>query len=148
MSISCNPDCDTISHEAYGTYAADTMNSTVGQVLLQQFISGWALVKSTFPSGVTKPTKVLENGATNTGSTITQVVNGALAVVSKTLSRFKKPVESTHPRTTKTVSPVEEREVDTSVRDLEEGSSTLIRNRVGYSYILKRISPMFYFSTF
>lgn len=121
MGISCNPDLETISHEGW--------NSSAGQKLLQQFISGWALKKSSFSSGVMKPTeKVLQKEADNT---ITQVVNGALAVVNKTVARYKKPTKSRVDTTTeKSTSRERASEAEKDASDLEEATSSIIGNQV------------------
>ena len=87
LSISSNPEQDTISHESYGDYATEMFHSSSGQQFIQEFISGWALSCKNYPSGVEKNSK---NKDPSTSSTISEVITGACAVVRNTVSRFKK----------------------------------------------------------
>ena len=90
MGINCNPDCDTISHEAYGTFANDLLDSSLGQDFLQQFVSGWCFVKSSYSSGVEESTKKAEgNVESSTMNTVTQVINGARTIVTNAVARCK-----------------------------------------------------------
>jgi hypothetical protein len=89
--ISSNPDEDTISHEAYGTFANDMLHSSLGIQFTQQFVSGWAFAKESFQSGVEKATSK-DGSTTNEESvtnTVTQVVSGARQIVKNTVSRYK-----------------------------------------------------------
>ena len=94
LGINCNPDTDTISHEAYGQFANDMLCSSLGHEFLQQFIAGWSLVKSSYLSGVQDPSNKTVQDSRNDASgsmnnTVTQVITGARTLVTNTVARCK-----------------------------------------------------------
>ncbi len=66
------------------------LKSSKGLDFIQNFVSGWAIARSSYPSGVEQKQDGQRPSSITSNNSLSEVVAGASAVVRKTAERFKK----------------------------------------------------------